>query len=382
MYDGIKIDCQVTDPRKWDASLRHIGRYDEASGEVLPFTEAKANGLSFLKIQTPTGTKYTIQGSIHRFARKGGENNDDFNILEVAEAIDTLQDTFGIDPERSKINNFEFGVNIDLPEGITSGEYQKYLVAIINKEFGKMNPRKAAVGYIAEFDEYSVKVYDKGFQSGSGNSQQLRIEVKVLRTRWLEQFGIVKKGEPLYLSRLLDKTVIKQLGDILQLKISSLICTPRNIDEKKLTMSERLTFRDCRNARCWEEWNSKQRERKRQQLDRIFIKVNQPNPVDVLAKLVNEKWHQLSHFKVPAREPETRDKDVISALSVVGFRTLIEMIITGHVSIIRGLLTRGEITGNGMLIYAARGHPLRLPPFEATITGYSRWIDLRCRSPT
>lgn len=383
MYDGIKIDCQVTDPRKWNTSLNSIGQYDEMTGEVLPFAQAKACGLSFLKTQSPSGTKHTIQGSIHRFARNGGENNDDFNIVEVANTIDTLKNKFGVNPDKSKIINFEFGVNINLPEGITAGEYQKYLVSISNHGFDKMNTRRDKVGYIAEFDEYSIKIYDKGYQSGSGEQQQLRVEVKVLRTRWLEQFGIIKKGEPLYLSRLLDKAMIKQFGNILEQKISSLICVPRNLDVKKLTNKEEKTFLECRDARSWEEWNSKKRASKQQQLEKIFVKVNQQNPVDVLVRLVNEKWHQLSHYKVTAREPKTRDKDAISAISVVGFRSLIEMIIMGHLSIIRGLFEHSEQCAHSHpLIHRARGTPLGLPPPAPTITGFRRWIDLRCRSPT
>ena len=229
----------------------------------------------------------------------------------------------------------------------------------------------------------SIKIYDKGYQSGSGEKQQLRIEIKVIRTRWLEQFGIIKAGEPLYLSRLLDKTIIKQLAHILELKLSSLICTPRSIEESRLTLKERMTFRECRDARSWEEWDSKTRERKRAQLQRIFIKVGQADPVDTLQRLVAEKWKALSHFKLPAPEPVKPKKVALSTVIVVGFRSLIEMIINGHMSIIRALLTKGEISGNSStLIYAPRGKPLYLLINLRIITGFSRWIDLRCRSPT
>lgn len=385
MYDGIKIECAISDSRKWDSSLNQIGRFDEGTGEVLPFgTEANTCGFTFLKTPSPSGTKYTIQGSIHRFSRSGGENNDDFTLLEVAETINTLQHKFGINPKCSRIMNLEFGVNIQLPEGISAGEFQKYLVSAYTKGFEKMNQRRAAVGYVAEFEEFSIKIYDKGYQSGSGETQQLRIEIKVIRTRWLEQFGIVRRGEPLYLSNLLEKNIIKVFGDILQNKISSLICTPRNLDIKKLTPKERLTYYECRDARSWEEWNSKTRERKQQQLQKIFLKCGQPDPVDVLARLVAEKWRELSRFKVPpAREPESTQKDTKSNVIVVGIRSLIEMIINGHLSIIRALLTSGEISCNSScLIYAPRGKPLSKPPPEHLIKGFRRWIDLRIRSPT
>jgi hypothetical protein len=50
-------------------------------------------------------------------------------------------------------------------------------------QFEKMNQRRAAVGYIAEFEEFSIKLYDKGYQSGSGETQQLRVEHQNLPTQ-------------------------------------------------------------------------------------------------------------------------------------------------------------------------------------------------------
>lgn len=385
MYDGIKIECAVPEPRKWDNSLRSIGRFDEVTGEIIPFAEAKANSLTFTKTPLSKGTRHIIQGSLHRFARNGGENNDDFTIVEVANTISVLQSKFGIDPEKSAIQNIEFGVNIMLPEGITADEFQKYLVSSYTKSFEKLNPRRPAIGYIAEYDEFSIKIYDKGLQSGSGETQQLRVEIRVNRVRWFEQFGIIKSGQPLYLSDLLKKNTINILGDILHRKVSSLICVPRNLDIKKLTSKERLTFYECRDARSWEEWNSKQRGRKKEQLARIFNKLGQPNPVDALERLVYEKWRELSHFKLPVfpeQEPKPHEKRYNIQLIVVGIRSLIEMIITGHIAIIRALLTKGEIRSNSsILIYAPRGNPMCLPPPESLLIGFRRWIDLNIRLP-
>ena len=87
------------------------------------------------------------------------------------------------------------------------------------------------------------------------------------------------------LSDLLNEVNIKILGDILLNKVRSLILTPRQIDLRKLSPKQIQTFYECRDARSWEEWTSRQRERKRAQLSKIFVKVNQPDPVDVLSQL-------------------------------------------------------------------------------------------------
>jgi len=384
MYDGLKIECAVTDPRKWDTSLRSIGMYDEATGEVIPFAQAKASALTFIKVPSPSGKKYIIQGSLHRYARNGGENNDDFNLAEIADTITSLQTKFGIDPARTRIQNFEFGVNIRLPYGMCAAEFQKYAVSLQHKAFEKMNQRRAAVGYIAEFDEFSCKIYDKGLQSGDGATDKLRFEIKVIRTRWLEQYGVIQPGQHLYLTDLLKKEVINKLGDILQNKISSLICVPRNIDLRKLTEKERLTFYECRDARSWEEWNSKQRERKRAQLQRIFAKVGQQNPIDVLAKLVDAKWRELSHFKVQECTPEPEQNDAISSLYVDGICDLLRMIIIEQWYIIRGLFFSNPESRNKQqhISHLPRGTPILVHAPPEIQKGFRRWIDLNIRSPT
>lgn len=384
MYDGIKIECAISDPRKWDTSLRSIGRYDEATGEVIPFTQAKDSALTFIKVPSPSGKKYIIQGSLHRYARNGAENNDDYTLAQVHETIQRLQTRFGVDPARTRIQNFEFGVNIRLPYGMCAAEFQKYAVSLQHKAFEKMNQRRAAVGYIAEFDEFSCKIYDKGLQSGDGATDKLRFEIKVIRTRWLEQYGVIRPGQHLYLSDLLKKEVIDALGNILQNKISSLICVPRNIDLRKLTEKERLTFYECRDARSWEEWNSKQRERKRAQLQKIFAKVGQQNPIDVLAKLVDAKWRELSRFKVQKCTPEPKQNDAKSSLYVDGICDLLRMIIIAQCALIRELFSTTPESRNKQqhISHLPRGTPLLVHPTPEIRKGYRRWIDLNIRSPT
>lgn len=384
MYDGIKIECALSDPRKWDASLRNIGQFDEATGEVMPFgSEASERALKFYKTPSATGTRYTIQGSLHRYARNGGTNSDDFTLAEVHETIANLRDTFGIIPEKSKINNFEFGVNVRLPDGITTEEFKKYIVSAYTRTFEKMNQRGPLVGYIAEFEEFSIKLYDKGMQAETGETQLMRVEVKVMRTRWLEQYGVINRGASLYLSDLLRPDTIHILGDILLNKVSSLILTPRHIDEKKLNQKERLTFRECCDARSWEEWNSKKRADKKQQLHRIFLKVGQQNPGDVLGQLVAEKWRELSRFRPLVDEPKNPKKETISTVVVVGICDLIRQIIIEQIGLFRSWFTTTHAHRHrSILNHQPRGEPLLTALFTPEIIiGFRRWIDLNIRSP-
>jgi hypothetical protein len=151
-----------------------------------------------------------------------------------------------------------------------------------------------------------------------------------------------------------------------------LILTPREIDLKKLSPKQKLTFYECRDARSWEEWNSKQRERKKAQLDRIFKKVGQPNPIDVLAKLVEEKWQELTTRSAELKIQKHSEKVRISTL------------IVGRIRVILALVKMREFGINPQytyMVYQPRGIPLPNPPPQPALAGYRRWIDLRCNSP-
>lgn len=374
MYDGVKLECKVTQPGQWRKALALVGRFAEQTGEVLPLpAEAARHALRFIQTPTLTGNRYTIQGSLHRYYNQGGENDNDYTLAQVKETINELKNTYSIDPAKTKVINFEFGVNITLPVGQDAQAYQKYLVSAQFKAFEKLNPKRPMVGYIAEFNEFAIKIYDKGYQSRTGATNQIRVEIKVNRSRWLDQFNFIK-GKDLLLTDLINPVNIKILGDILENKIRSLILTPRQIDITKLSSKQIQTFFECRDARSWEEWTSKQRERKRAQLSAIFKKVNQPDPVDALAKLVISKWLDVSQ-DVADTGKERRQKATISSVLVEGIRGLFNF-----------LLNRHEYNHTKVLsfvLYLPRGRPIRNRARSPTTnTGFKRWIDLNCRDPT
>lgn len=371
MYDGIKIDCKINHPAQWSKTLGLVGRYSENTGEVLPLpSECSRNSCNFIKIPTAAGTKYTFQGSLHRFHNNGGENDNDFTIAQVKHTLKQLEHDYSINPARSKIINFEFGVNINLPDGLDAQAFNKYLVSAQFKAFEKLNPKRPAIGYIAEFNEFSIKIYDKGYHARNGATDLVRVEIKVNRTRWLDQFGFIK-GNDLFLNDLLKPVNIKILGDILQSKIRSLILTPRVIDIAKLTPKQVQTFYECRDARSWEEWNSRQRERKRKQLAAIFKKVNQADPVDELARLVAEKWSDVTTEIEPRPEAKKPVKMVIiSTIIVNGIRAFLNLFKKHEQMETKPLF----------IIPATNWQPLPRGEPPDLLIGVNRWIDIRARS--
>lgn len=374
MYDGIKLECALTNPEAWADSLGLVGRFAEQSGEVLPLpSEANRAACKFIKTPTTTGDRYTFQGSLHRFHRNGAENDDDYTLDQVRATIADLRKYYTIDPSRTKVHNFEFGVNITLPTGMDAQAYQKYLVSANNKAFEKLNRRRAAVGYIAEFNEFAIKIYDKGYQAQTGATDQIRVEIKVNRTRWLDQYGFIK-GKDLFLTDLLNPDNIKILGDILELKIRSLILTPRQIDKRKLSPKQYTTFLECRDARSWEEWTSRQRARKRDQLAAIFKKLGQPDPVDVLARLVISKWQELTIKEVEPTGQKAEEKVTISNIIVAGIRAILDLFkMRDNKNHYEKVLSNIE--------YLPRGKPVYFGIPPPTHKGYRWTLNVKCRGP-
>lgn len=375
MYDGIKIEASIFDKKKWNNSLELVGRHSENTGEVLPLpSDCTINNLTFSRIAGKFKTHHNIQGSLHRYYRYGLENDNDYTLSQVHDTISRLRDEHGINPKKSKVINFEFGVNIELPKGNDAQVFQKYLVSAYSKAFEKLNPKRPMVGYIAEFNEFSIKVYDKGYHAQTGATNLLRVEIKINRSRWLDQFNFIK-GDDLLLTDLLNPVNINILGDILSQKIRSLIVTPRDLDIKKLLPKQKLTYYECRDARSWEDWSSKQRERKRQQLAHIFETLNQPNPIDVLAKLVEDKWRELTTMPTVPEVQKPIEKVSLSTLIVDGIRVIMSLLIIRDY-----VCTYRECQ---YMVYQPRGIPIVPTVTAQPVTpGYRRWIDLNIRSPT
>jgi hypothetical protein len=153
-----------------------------------------------------------------------------------------------------------------------------------------------------------------------------------------------------------------------------LIVTPRDLDIKKLSPKQKLTYYECRDARSWEDWSSKQRERKRQQLARIFETLNQPNPIDVLAKLVEDKWKELTTMTTVPEVQKPVQKVSISNSIVRGIRVIMSLLI------IRDYVCTERV--DKYTIYQPRGITVVQIIAAHVIKGYCRWIDLVIRLPT
>ena len=96
----------------------------------------------------------------------------------------------------------------------------------------------------------------------------------------------------------------------------------------------------------------------------MFIKLNQPDPVDVLAKLVREKWQELTTSPEQLQRQKHREKVTLSTLIVSGVCDLFNYLLNSH---------KHEVNNHlEFLIYLPRGHPLPTHPPPQTLIGFKR----------
>ncbi|MCX6213250.1 hypothetical protein [Spirosoma sp.] len=124
MFDGIKVqDVSVNvDALLKNDRLTFGGLVDTQTGFILsPIRRAQDQGLNFRLIPYQTGQGYRVEvkGSLHKFYNNGIHNADQYTANDLLLTLNRLVTDYGFNLSESKINNIEFGVNIELPFAIS-----------------------------------------------------------------------------------------------------------------------------------------------------------------------------------------------------------------------------------------------------------------------
>ena len=147
-----------------------------------------------------SATRLQMIGSLHKYWNVSNENDFDFKNITIT--INKFCKTFKIDPNLCTIHNLETGVNI---KPVIKAEI--LIDNILCYKNSLFNQRTDIEFLFTEFkqDGYYFKIYDKGTQYKTVNT--LRIEVKYVRSKFLNKAGIVT------LSDLLKPEPMQVLGE-------------------------------------------------------------------------------------------------------------------------------------------------------------------------
>lgn len=203
MIDGFKTSClplnvyQLAETLSINIDPQTV--YAKVSSLIFGFIDG---------VDTSTGEirkVCTLHGSLHKYANGGVHNADSFRLSDLWRVFTEFKEVYGIDPDITRLQNVEFGVNIKLPY-----DPRRVLKAIRTYK-GKTFVPMGEHGIEYKTKEYRIKIYDKGRQCGvPGFENVLRIEVKAI-VSYLKKQGVCV---PL-LGDLLSITVWQQLERLL-----------------------------------------------------------------------------------------------------------------------------------------------------------------------
>lgn len=252
VFDGLKINCIGTNFRDWEdhPDLEFKGVTNLRTGELLPEARrAEYNGLIFKIAPStvqPGQYRCYVQGSLHRFANGGAANDGDFTFSQVRAALDDLQNRFGIDPNRARLENIEFGLNIKMPYQV-----RKFLQSLIchyfqnYRQFSDLDTKDPYLGKVAHRQQYSVKIYDKGKQAATGADNILRLEIHVSKMIFLSGYNVAT------LADLTDQAKVSSLAGLLQKLFSGVMLYESSAQAGSMSEKERANLNDWKNPLYW-----------------------------------------------------------------------------------------------------------------------------------
>lgn len=138
-----------------------------------------------------TGSVYLI-GSLHKFWNNGAHNYNDFKVNALVYVLGELKTKFNILPEQLRLQQIEFGVNINPP--YKTGRIIDYCFIHKSQSFKEISTRDEGKYFQVEHSQYLIKIYDKRkHYSGKGfqiDDDVLRFEIKFLKMEKLNKKGI------------------------------------------------------------------------------------------------------------------------------------------------------------------------------------------------
>lgn len=257
MYDFNKADLNrmSVDKMKSNPFLNFKAEFSISTGETHDGSKTIASFLGIEKFCTINNNQYiNLAFSFHKYHNDGSHNYNDFKIIDFVKALIDLSEKFEIDPYLAHVHNIEFGVNLSLP--FKTKCLLDSIISYKSKEYKKetYNGR----GYLLkfEFDQYELKIYDKGFQYKRKfgiHENIVRFEIKVVKMQYLKSKGIDIKTY----SCLLNSNNIAKLSNLLCKAFTELIIFDSSINLKNIkNKSEMEILLNGRNPKYWSKLKS------------------------------------------------------------------------------------------------------------------------------
>lgn len=297
MIDGVKCSCVGVRSDLWQRNtLLDFGIWvSETTGEVR--TRRKVAKFQSLQFIISENGACSIAGSLHKFHNGNDTNYNDFSFADLCQTLQSLNRHFGIKLPTAQIHSLEIGVNLELnykPEIIL-----RNIICHKNKSFDNLSSKGKRWGVICEYEDYTIKLYDKGHQTRIAEIGKyiLRYEIKLHRQRMVKPFGI---------STLADLQSVEKVAPLLGLlieKLNEIIFFDFKFKSAELSKSKLLAWKEYSNPNFWKDLNKKQRYKARQRYEILREKYGCIDWARYCINEVAKKWNELAESKQEKGRP-------------------------------------------------------------------------------
>ncbi|MCL1942951.1 MAG: hypothetical protein FWF54_05315 [Candidatus Azobacteroides sp.] len=277
----------------------------ETTGEVR--TKRKVAKFQSMQFIISENGACSFAGSLHKFHNGNDTNYNDFTFADLYRALQSLNRYFNIELTTAHIHSIEIGVNLELdykPEIIL-----RNIICYKNKSFDNLSSKGKRWGVICEYEDYTIKLYDKGHQTRIAGIGKyiLRYEIKLHRQRMVKPFNI---------STLADLQSVEKVAPLLGLlieKLNEIIFFDFKFKGAGLSESKLLAWKQYSNPNFWKDLNKKQRYKARQRYEVLRGKYGCIDWAKYCINEVAKKWNELAESKQETGRPFPKRSEVLQA---------------------------------------------------------------------
>ena len=299
MIDLLKY--YIVDKNKFIKTIKGSDKVDlrmsvnSRTGEVLDKQTAYYNKTMSINV---TPNKASIKGSIHKYyniiTNNGNQNYNDFSYCKFKYALKHLQNSFDITYNNTDITNLEFGLNIEIeqdPKDLIDNHILMYDYKLPNR-----NDKFRGKGDFLEYKttDYSLKIYNKSKQNSIVDRKILRVELKIIGSRYLKKHFNIYKLDDLDRNRfqLLFNKLLEHFEKLLIVDELFLINSDR--------MDEMILYQNGINPSYWKRINKNKKTKLKFKNDfENFLKLNSLlKKKKQLKYLLKEKYKELMNCDI------------------------------------------------------------------------------------
>lgn len=286
MIDGVKILCNLN-PTDWtnNKNLSFRSWIDEATGEIPNNSKhANINGLHLSIIQSEKDTFCNVRGSLPKYYTNGETNANDYDFNDFLNTCDKLENGLNISPNSATLRGFEFGVNINLPFEF-SNIYES--VKSYMQHAPKTNTKTQ--GILFDFQQYQIKIYDKGLQETGKKSRLMRFEISINKMIWIKKLGIKT------LADLQNISLWAEFSKILLKVWNEIIFIDKSLNYKVMTNHEQKKYLYYFDVNYWANLNKKQYFTAKNHLNKLqYLYHGKSNSKEIIYDLIANKCQLLA----------------------------------------------------------------------------------------